>query len=132
MTYPVLTACYGAILGLIFVALSAWVIAGRGEFKVMNADGGVDALHRRIRAHANFAEYVPLALLLIALLEASGAGRPTLHGLLLALVLARLAHPVGMVAGDGSMAQRVGRGAGAMATFLVLIITAVLLLVRLL
>ncbi|MFT2095263.1 MAPEG family protein [Acidiphilium multivorum] len=75
MTFPTVAAGYGALLALIYLVLSLWVGFGRFGFRVIHGDGGNDRLARRIRAHANFAEYVPLILLLAALLEASGAGR---------------------------------------------------------
>ena len=131
MTFPLVTAVYAAVLALIFFALSVWVSAGRGRFKVNHGDGGNAALQRRIRAHANFAEYVPLILILVAFLESSGASRFTAHLLLLPLTLARLAHPVGMLAPENSAQQLAFRGAGAGVTWLILVAAAVLLLVRL-
>jgi uncharacterized membrane protein YecN with MAPEG domain len=130
MTFPALTAIYAALLALLFVALSIWVIAGRAKHRVHHGDGGNDDLNRRIRAHANFAEYVPLILLLVALLEAGGAGRGTVHALLLPLLAARLMHPVGMVAPVASVQQGVFRGIGASATMLILAAAAILLLIR--
>ncbi len=131
MQFPALTAFYAAILALIYAALSLWVIAGRGQFGVLHGDGGQDRMTRRIRSHANFAEYVPLILLLVAFLEAGGASRATVRALLLILVVARLMHPVGMVAPVGSFQQYAFRATSVVATLGVLIATAVLLLVRL-
>ena len=130
MTFPVLTSGYAAVLGLIFAALSGWVVAGRTRFRVNHGDGGNERLNRRIRAHANFAEYVPLILLLVALLEAEGAGRITIHALLLPLVIARVMHPFGMVARDASWQQFTFRGPGALVTLVVLIVSSVLLLLN--
>ena len=131
MVFPILTTAYAAVLSLIFALLSAWVIAGRGRFGVLHGDGGKEQLNRRIRAQANFAEYVPLILLLAAFLEAGGARRSTVHALLLVLTAARIMHPIGMVAREGALQQFVFRGASAAATLLVLVVSAVLLLVRL-
>jgi uncharacterized membrane protein YecN with MAPEG domain len=130
MQFPVITSGYAAILGLVFAALSAWVIVGRGQFRVHHGDGGNEQLNRRIRAHGNFAEYVPLILLLVALLEASGAGHFTIHALLLPLLLTRIAHPIGLVAREGSTQQVAFRGTSAAVTLLILIASAVLLLRR--
>jgi uncharacterized membrane protein YecN with MAPEG domain len=130
MIFPALTAAYAAVLALIFAVLSAWVVAGRFAFRVNHGDGGNAALLRRIRSHANFAEYVPLTLLLVALLEAGGAGRLTIHALLLPLVVARIAHPIGMVARDFSRQQFTFRGPASVVTWLVMVVAAVLLLVR--
>ena len=131
MTYPLVTSGYAAFLALIFVAISAWVVAGRAAFKVNYGDGGDDRLTRRMRAHANFAEYVPLILILVALLEARATSRFTIHALLLPLVIARALHPFGMLARDGSRQQLAFRGSTTMVTWLVLVAAAVLLLVDL-
>jgi uncharacterized membrane protein YecN with MAPEG domain len=131
MVFPAITAIYAAVLALIFMALTVWVSLGRLRFRVNHGDGGNVVLNRRIRAHANFAEYVPLILLLVALLEADGAGRFTIHALLLPLTIARIMHPIGMVAREFSAQQFTLRGPGAAVTWAVMVIAAVLLLVRL-
>lgn len=106
------------------------VTAGRAQFGVHHGDGGKERLNRRIRAHGNFAEYVPLILLLVALLEAGGAGRATVHMLLLPLVAARIMHPIGMLAPEASLRQFAFRGASMVVTWLILASAAVLLLLR--
>jgi len=130
MAFPAVTALYAGILGLIYFALSAWVVMARGKYRTVHGDGGHSELHRRIRAHANFAEYVPLILLLAALIEAGGASGATIHALLLPLVVARLVHPVGMVAPENSRQQYLFRAPGAILTWLILIAASVLLLMR--
>jgi hypothetical protein len=47
---------------------------------------------RRIRAHGNFAEYVPLALLMVAGLEFDGASPMLVHALGASLLTGRLLH----------------------------------------
>ncbi len=130
MILPVHTMHYAAILGLIFVALSLWVSMGRAKLRVHHGDGGHVALSRRIRAHANFAEYVPFALLLIGLAEMAGAGGATVQALLIVLVAARLAHPFGMTAPEGSVRQYALRAPAMLATWAVIAVAAVLLLAR--
>ena len=49
-----------------------------------------------IRSHGHFAEYVPISLILLALLELGGADRRALIGLAAALVIARIMVPFGM------------------------------------
>ena len=87
-----ITPIYAAILGLLYVAMSAMVIRTRGASGVSLGDGGDRLLQRRIRGHANFAEYVPIALILLAFLEEAGANAIAVHGLNAALVLGRLMH----------------------------------------
>ncbi len=130
MTFPQVTAVYAALFGLLYAALSAWVIAGRIRYRVSLLDGGKDAMARRIRAHANFAEYVPLVLILAGLVEATGVDGRILHALLLPLLAARLAHPIGMMAATASGRQFALRGVGASVTLLVLAASAVILLIR--
>ncbi len=131
MVFPALTAFYSALLALLFAALSIWVIAGRTQFNILYDDGGNDKLNRRIRSHGNFAEYVPFLLLLIGGFEADGGSRTLVRVLLLILLFARLAHPLGMIAPAGSSQQYAFRATGALATLLLLPVTAILLLLRL-
>jgi uncharacterized protein len=130
MVFPVVTAAAAAVLGLVFAALSAWVMAGRLSMGVLHGDGGKQALNRRTRAHANFIEYVPLILLLAALLESGGSSRTLIEVLPVVLVVARLMHPFGMLAPDNSTRQKVFRGWASSATLVVLVIASVALLVR--
>ncbi len=131
MVFPAVTAFYAAILALIYLGLSFWVVAGRGKLKVVHGDGGHHTLQRRIRAHANFSEYVPIILILCALLEARGAGGLTITLLLLPLTIVRLMHPVGMVARENSLQQYLFRAPAALITWIVMAAAAILLLVRL-
>jgi uncharacterized membrane protein YecN with MAPEG domain len=131
MTYPLVTSGYAAVFALIFAGLSAWVVAGRAQFKVNHGDGGNHRLNRRIRAHANFAEYVPLILILVALLEARATSRFTIHALLLPLLVARASHPFGMLAPEASLQQFALRGASVVVTWIVMVAAAVLLLLDL-
>lgn len=131
MTFPSITAFYAAILALVYVGLSGWVVAGRVGKQTLFGDGGDDSMTRRIRAHGNFSEYVPLALLLVGFLEADG-GSPTLvRVLLVVLIVARLMHPIGMLAGENTPRQFIFRGGGIIATFAIIVIAAVALLSRL-
>jgi hypothetical protein len=84
--------------GLIFLALTWGVVARRMSGKIMIGDGGDALMLQRIRAHANFAEHVPLILILMAAVElASGHGSMLLWGAGGLLVVARIAHGIGMV-----------------------------------
>jgi uncharacterized membrane protein YecN with MAPEG domain len=68
-----MTSIIAAILTIIFVKLSFAVIDLRRKNKVGLGSGGYDDLERAIRAQGNFAEYVPIGLILIACLELNGA-----------------------------------------------------------
>lgn len=58
--------------------------------------GDDDDLQRRIRVHANFAEYVPFAVLLLTVAELIGCAGLVLHGLCTTLLVGRLVHAVGL------------------------------------
>lgn len=87
-----ITAFYASLLAFLFVLLSARVIAQRREAQVEIGVGESWELLRRSRVHANFAEYVPMALLLLAFAESLKAPSIAIHGLGLALVLGRYLH----------------------------------------
>lgn len=119
------TPLYAGLLALWFLVLSVRVIRGRGSDKIVLGNGGNPAMLRLIRGHANFTEYVPLALLLMAMLELSHFSIYVLHALGIVLVISRLLHGYAL-----SFTQHFpfGRVAGASLTFLVLLIEAVMCL----
>ena len=108
------------VLGILSVVLSMMVSMARNKTKVMIGDGaglpGAEGLYRVIRAHGNFVEYVPLALILLGGIEVSGASRLTCEVFAVLLIVARLMHPVGII--RGLLAFRAG---GSMITTLVLL-----------
>lgn len=130
MIFPVITAFYAGFLALIFAVLSTWVIAGRFKLQILHGDGGSDAMNRRMRAHGNFAEYVPFTLLLVGLFEASGGSPMIVRVLLIALTVARLMHPIGMVAPPNSVQQYAFRATSVIVTLGILALAAILLLLR--
>jgi len=77
---------YAAVLGLLGAALTINVILNRGRAKATAGDGGSPALSQAIRAHCNFIEQAPLALVIIVLAEAAGA-RPLMINLFGAALL---------------------------------------------
>ena len=87
-----ITMLYAGALGLVLLALSARVIQARGATKVYMGDGGNELMLRRMRGQANFVEYVPMALILMGLLEMRGAPAWELHALGATLLVARLLH----------------------------------------
>ncbi len=121
MNAPV-TAMYAGLLGLLMLVLSFRVVAVRRAMSIGLGDGGNALLLSRIRIHGHFAEYVPLALVLLLLLELNGASTTWLHGLGIALVAGRLAHVQGLTVGTGANA---GRLIGNMLTWGVILVAAV-------
>lgn len=66
-----LTAIYAAILTFVYVKLALNVINLRRQNEVSLGDGGREDVQQAIRSHGNFAEYVPLGLILLGCLEAN-------------------------------------------------------------
>ena len=116
------TPLYAGLLTLWFLVLS-WRVVARRRSGTYLGDGGDQALLRVIRGHANFAEYVPLALLLMGMLEASRFSIYVLHALGIVLLASRLLHGYAL-----SFTEKFpfGRIWGATLTFIVLAIEAVL------
>lgn len=130
MIFPATTAFFAGLLALVYLGLSGWVIGARVSENVLFGDGGDTTVLKRIRSHANFIEYVPLALILIGLLEAGGSSHGLVLGLLVALLVARILHPIGMFAAPNSPRQFACRGGGILLTLAVLGVAAIALLLR--
>lgn len=93
----IITLLTAGACGLLYFVLSLRVVLVRRTAGVSLGDGGDAELLARIRAHANFAEYVPFCLLLIGAIELSTDIAPL--GLWIAgagLIIVRLFHAVGM------------------------------------
>src|SRR5262249_952244 len=72
-------------------------------------DGDNASLRAAIRAHAHFAEYVPIIVLIVGALELLGTPAVQLHMLLGTLLVARIIHPFGLEVKPGTMQFLVGR-----------------------
>src|SRR5437868_15045060 len=90
----IVTAFYAGLLALIFFVLSMRVVQVRG--RVSLGDGGDPVVLRRMRGQANFAEYVPLILLLMAIMELRHVGTLWLHIIGVTLVVGRVLHGVAL------------------------------------
>ena len=86
------TSIYAAILGLMLAAITLRVALLRMSKQLSAGDGGDRQFSTLIRGHGNFIETVPIALILIALLEIQGSSHFTLHVLGTALVTGRVLH----------------------------------------
>ncbi len=90
------TPFYAALLSLVFFQLSARTIKLRRQLKIAIGAGGNPTMHRAMRVHGNFAEYVPLSLLMVFMFELQGAHFLLIHLLGAGLLLGRLAHAHGV------------------------------------
>jgi uncharacterized membrane protein YecN with MAPEG domain len=95
MILPITLTLAGAA-AILHIWLAGRVSRLRRQFKIGLGDGGNEALLRRIRAHGNYAENMPIVLILIALIELAGGDRRILWGMGIAFILARIVHAFGM------------------------------------
>lgn len=121
-----ITPLYAGLLAIWFLVLSVRVVQRRGH-GVSLGDGGDTLLLRRIRGHANFAEYVPLILLMMGLLELSRVNGALLHGFGITLVIARLLHGYAL---SFSEQFKFGRFWGTLLTFILVALLGLLCLVQ--
>ena len=91
-----ITALYAALLGILLILLSFAVSKNRIRAQVSLGDGGDANLAQAIRAQGNFIEYVPIALILLGLSEATGSSAMVVHALGASLLLSRMLHAWGM------------------------------------
>jgi uncharacterized membrane protein YecN with MAPEG domain len=87
---------YGALLTILFLILSVRTLLLRKKYQLGVGDGGNMVLKRAARAHANFAEYAPLALILLSFCEVWSAPSSLLHGLGVSLLIGRSLHAFGI------------------------------------
>lgn len=116
-----ITPVYASLLAFLYIAISASVIRTRFREKVSLGDGENDNMLRHMRAHGNFAEYVPFALLLILMLELQSEGSWLIHITALLLLAGRLLHANGILFQQNTVNQ--GRRLGMVMTFMSIIIT---------
>jgi len=119
------TPLYAALLALWFVVLSVSVTVHRQRHGISFGDKGNEQMLRVIRSQGNFAEYVPLALLMMLFLEMSHFSIYLLHVLGIMLLASRLLHGYALSFTPGFM---FGRVVGATLTWVVLVVEALLCL----
>jgi uncharacterized membrane protein YecN with MAPEG domain len=120
-----ITGLYAAIAALLVVILAMRVTLRRRAVKVGIGNGGDEILARRVRAHANAAENLPLALLLLLILELNQTQPMLLHVFGCVLIAARLLHAFGLSTSPGLTP---GRGIGIVLTWFTILAMALLLI----
>lgn len=95
-TLPV-TCLVAGIFALMLIPLSVQVSQRRGKLQVVFGDAGDETLRRRIRAHGNFIEYAPLAVIVLGLIEAHGGPQRLVWALAGGFMLGRVLHAAGML-----------------------------------
>lgn len=123
---PLIVPAYAAILGLMFVAISFRVANTRRTMRIGLGSGGDRQLERYIRVQGNFAEYVPMALILLTFVELQAWPAWLTHTLCAFLLTARVVHALGVAREPEDIRFR---ATGMVTTLVILIVASVLLLV---
>lgn len=120
MPLPV-TSLFAALLTLLYIVLAVRIIRLRWKERVGLGTGESQPLNVAVRVHGNFAEYVPLGLVLMALMELAGATAQFLFFIGGLLFVARIFHAIGLTK---SVGVSIYRTIGVLGTFGMLILSA--------
>lgn len=96
---------YAAVLAFMYIYLSMNVVKVRKSNQISLGTEDNETLLRATRAHGNFIEYVPFALILIFLAEFQGLGSHYCHALGILLVFGRICHSIAI--NEGTLKLRV-------------------------
>ena len=99
-------ALHAALLILMLVGLTYFVIFNRRRAKVGLGDGGDTALGTAMRMHGNFAENAPFAIGALILLGLIGAAVWFIHFVGLAMLAGRIMHALGLWKSRGASMLR--------------------------
>lgn len=119
-----ITLTIAAAAALLNIWIAQRVGRARGIAKVSVGDGGNELLTRRMRAHANYVEYTPFFLILLALIELARGPVIWLWAVSIVYILGRILHVFGM---DGAHRPRMIGTITTMAALLGLAIWAILI-----
>jgi len=114
-----ISGIYAGLCGVLLLLLSAQVVGLRRKYQVGIGTGGQEELARAIRVQANFIEYTPITLILLALAELQGASIWLVHAVGLLLVVGRALHATGLRKSSG---RTFGRFYGTLATWFALVV----------
>ena len=92
-----ITSITAAIAAVMLVVLGLLAGTRRTRSKILLGTSGDDILLRRVRAHGNFTEYVPTALILLALTEAMGSSGTLLWTMAGLLIVGRALHIISIL-----------------------------------
>ena len=119
-----ISSIYVALLGLLFVPITMRIGLYRSKNKIDIGDAGDKKLLRMVRSHANFTETVPLALILLVILELTGGSQTLLHAMGVTLVVSRVLHYIGL----SRIGPFIARPIGMLGTMTVYVVCSVALL----
>jgi uncharacterized membrane protein YecN with MAPEG domain len=117
------TAIYAALLTVfgLFLSARAGIFRAKAGISILYGDPINLELAERVRVHQNFLEYVPLILILMGTIELNGGSTTFLHIVGLLLIVARVAHLIGL---KHDNIAHVGRTIGAGGTALITVASA--------
>lgn len=121
--YPIIAAQTAAILAILQAVLMFRTGNYRRAHGISLGDGGNDALLRRIRAHGNLAENAAIVLLLLALVEGTGAAGAAVCGFAIFFTVARFSHAFAISVEKSPIIFRVIGAAGTVLTLIGLSVT---------
>lgn len=118
-----ITLLYVCIFVLFALVLSFGAGSGRGKagISVLYGEPPDLELAEKVRRHQNFLEYVPIFMIMFATIEASGGSSLFLYIVGDLMIVARIAHAVGL---KHDNMGHIGRLIGAFGTMLVSVVTA--------
>ncbi len=121
MTALTITSWAAAFLTVFYIVISMRVGLARNKNRISLGDGNVKEMTILIRAHGNFAEYVPLALVLLMLCELKAANYQAIMIAAILLCIGRVIHYFGLT--KGQLPFRIAGMLGTMASLLILAIS---------
>ncbi|ROV58910.1 hypothetical protein EGH82_16165 [Vibrio ponticus] len=95
-----ITALYASLLTLLMMWLAVQVIKQRRTNRVAHADGGIEGLQIARSAQGNAVDYIPITVILLALVEYNGANSLIIHGLGVLFLVGRIIHARAILAKD--------------------------------
>ena len=120
MSIPLITGFYAGLLGIVLFLLTWRVGRVRARTNIALMDGGNRDLIVAIRGQGNFAELVPLCLILLAVAEMARTSIYAIHILGVVLLISRLIHPFGLAPERMNTWQRMIGAGGTMIVLLIL------------
>lgn len=117
-----ITGIYTSILAILTIWLGARVSIHRAKTGISIMHGDDMTLAEKIRQHGNLTEAVPIALILMGIVELNGASPVWLHTIGGILLLSRIIHPFGI---KHDKPSEVARGIGSTGTSIAMVISMV-------
>jgi uncharacterized protein len=96
ISLPIYSPLYTFVLVALYMVLSGRVIYLRNAKGIVIGHGEDRTLQKAIRSHGNFAEYVPLCVIILVVMEIQQGPTMTLHLCGFGLIIGRILHSIGL------------------------------------